>query len=247
MSLQLLLEVVQCHHILAILDTILEQSTGQIVQLILIKVHPILSHASLDHLPEVPLLQVTVLVDVVDVEEELNLGVIVHHRELGHRLNELALGDVATSVLVKDVEDPLDKELILARDNLLKLVQTNLVLVRSDGLIKHSFESLRGVHTDVRAPGGCHDEAHEVIHADLGAIDVGGQHSYQLGPHTSGGKYFVEILRGDEVVLAHQIGDRLNQIDEIQPVLGLLCFLADIGLKRKSIIQDKHFTIDGVS
>ena len=247
MSLQLFLEIIQSHHISAILDSILKESAGKIVELILVKVHSILSHASLDDLSEVPLLQVAILVDVIDVEEELNLGVIIHHRELSHGLYELALSDVAAPVLVKDVEDALDKELILARNNLLKLVQTDLILVSSNCLIKHCLESLSGVHADVGAPGGRHDEAHQVIHTDLGAGDVGGQHPYQLGPHATSGKYFVEKLRSDEVVLAHKICDRLNQIDEIQPVLGLLCFLADIGLKRKSIIQDKQFTIDSVS
>ena len=85
--------------VLSIFDPILEERTGQIVKLILVKVHPVLPHAGLDHLPEVSLLEVAVLVDVVDVEEELNLGVVVHHGELGHGLDELALGDVAAAVL----------------------------------------------------------------------------------------------------------------------------------------------------
>ena len=89
--------------VLSIFDPILEERTGQIVKLILVKVHPVLPHAGLDHLPEVSLLEVAVLVDVVDVEEELNLGVVVHHGELGHGLDELALGDVAAAVLEPEI------------------------------------------------------------------------------------------------------------------------------------------------
>ena len=96
---QLLLEVVQGHRLLSLTHAVVEESAGQIVQFILVKVHPVLPHAGLDHLPEVSLLEVAVLVDVVDVEEELNLGVVVHHGELGHGLDELALGDVAAAVL----------------------------------------------------------------------------------------------------------------------------------------------------
>ena len=54
-------------------------------------------------------------------------------------------------------------------------------------------------------------------------------------------------LRSDEVILAHQICDSFNKIDEIKSVLSLLCFLADICLKRKNIIYDSTDTMETVT
>ena len=170
--------------VLSILDPVLEEGTGQVVQLVLVEVHPVLPHAGLDDLAEVALLEVAVLIDVVDVEQELDLGVVICRRELGHGLDELSLGDVAAPVLVKDFEYPLDKELILAGHDLLEVLQVDLVLVHTQVVGEHGLEPLRGLDADLGASGGGHDEAHQVVHLDLGGR-LRDQHPDELGGHTA--------------------------------------------------------------
>lgn len=49
-----------------------------------------------------------------------------------------------------------------------------------------------------------------------------------------GAEYLMEVFAGDVVVLTHEVSDRLNQINEIQPGLGFLCLLSRIGLKQSA-------------
>ena len=191
------IEVVKIHVVLSILDPVLEEGTGEVVELFLVEVHPVLPHAGLDDLAEVALLEVPVLVDVIDVEQELDLGVVIRGRELGHRLYELALGDVAAPVLVKDLEYPLDKELILAGHDLLEVLQVDLVLVHPQVLGEHGLEPLRGLDADLGAPGGGHDEAHQVVHLDLGG-GLRDQNSDELGGHAASGEY---LGGGSDIVI----------------------------------------------
>ena len=235
MSCQLLLEVVQSHRLLPLTHSVVEQSAGEIVQFILVKVHPILPHTGLNHLPEVPLLQDSVLVYVVDLEEKLDLCVIISGAELSHSLDKLCLCDVSTPVAVKYLEYSLNKKFVLARHNLLELLQADVVLIHPEMLLEHSLQPLSGVHTDLGASGRWHDEAHEVVHTNL-AGSLRAQDANHLSCHSARGEYFVKMFRSYIVILTNKIRYRLDKINEIQPILSLLCFFADICLKRKVII-----------
>ena len=70
------------------------------------------------------------------------------------------------------------------------------MLVGPDVLGEHGLEPLRCLHTDLGAPGGRHDEAHQVVHVHLGG-GLRDKHPDELGGHAASG----EDLGGGQTVL----------------------------------------------
>ena len=140
MLLELITKIIHCDAILARLDSISKECLSKIINLVLIKLHPILCHTRLDNLPQLCLVNLSITwregenekvlyivlptIRVIHLEQEREFLLLPLVSKLMHSLKELFKRDCATSILVKNTKSPLNKKFL---KNLIKYFDVKLL------------------------------------------------------------------------------------------------------------------------
>merc|ERR1719341_2835575 len=108
------------------------------IHLLIVKLHPVLSHACFQHFSEILLLKNPV--PVVNMKQKLDFGIIVVPGKLLNCFYEFCEGYCPTFVIVEDVEDSFNKELVSRGHNVFEFVEVNLLLILAKMFTEHFLQ-----------------------------------------------------------------------------------------------------------